>query len=376
MIKLIDQTRFVSAVVKELPEYDLLLESAVDEHADVGVTAIVLSFNEERCIERCIRSIDQDCFSEILVVDSGSSDDTWSILQVLTEDIPKLRIIQSTWEKSFARARNNAMEAAINDWVFFVDADEYLDSDSKFITHVLSHVDRLKQELVICPTIKDVSGHEILKNPRIYNKSKGYRYYGSVHEELRAGSHYDQNLPKIGVNISLGHDGYTAEVLSKKNKARRNISLLKANIKDEPNNPIWKLYLARDGKTVLTTHQIINLCLEAKELSLNKDTLFYNYCLSWALHQLIEAYINNNNIEQSKEVLEVIYKYRKLFDESDIFYHEMRIKLAELRNTANKCVDSIYLFKDGHRTTKSSFIHSGGDHLEKLLNQFKTFSNT
>lgn len=89
----------------------------------VPVTAIILTLNEADNIARCI-----DCLTradEIVVVDSGSTDATLSHARQARGDV---RILTHPF-KDFGDQRNWALEhgGARNDWILFVDADEFCD---------------------------------------------------------------------------------------------------------------------------------------------------------------------------------------------------------------------------------------------------------
>lgn len=81
------------------------------------ISATIITLNEERNIAACLASL--DWASEIVVVDSGSSDRTEDICR----SNPKVRFFHREWE-GFGRQKNMAAELAENDWVFNIDADE------------------------------------------------------------------------------------------------------------------------------------------------------------------------------------------------------------------------------------------------------------
>lgn len=88
----------------------------------LSISAVIISFNEEKHIERCLKSL--TWVDEILVVDAFSKDKTPEIC--LREDAlwsGKITFIQNEW-KGFRVQRNFAMEKAKNDWLLVVDADE------------------------------------------------------------------------------------------------------------------------------------------------------------------------------------------------------------------------------------------------------------
>lgn len=83
------------------------------------LSAVIITFNEEQNIERCIRSL-MSVADEIVVVDSFSTDKTQKICQQLN-----VRFIQHPFE-GHIQQKNVALDAASNDLVLSLDADEAL----------------------------------------------------------------------------------------------------------------------------------------------------------------------------------------------------------------------------------------------------------
>ncbi len=89
------------------------------------ITAIVLAKNEERNIKRCIMSL-KWC-DEILVIDDNSTDKTAKIAKNLGASV-----LTRAVDGDFAKQRNFGMMSAKNDWVLFVDADEFISDALSF----------------------------------------------------------------------------------------------------------------------------------------------------------------------------------------------------------------------------------------------------
>ena len=81
------------------------------------VCAIITTFNEEREIVECIRSL--EWCDEILVVDSYSTDKTIDLVQ----SFPRVQLHQRTYYGSAAQ-KNWAMDRCGCDWTLIFDADE------------------------------------------------------------------------------------------------------------------------------------------------------------------------------------------------------------------------------------------------------------
>jgi glycosyltransferase involved in cell wall biosynthesis len=82
-----------------------------------GISTIVISFNEEHGIERCLKSV-APFSDEIVVVDSGSTDDTRASASRYAT-----RVIEQEW-LGYGRQKQLALESVNGDWVFSIDADE------------------------------------------------------------------------------------------------------------------------------------------------------------------------------------------------------------------------------------------------------------
>ncbi len=82
-----------------------------------GISAIVLTKNEEKTLKKCLDSI-KWC-DEVIVIDDFSTDNTVKIAKEFNT-----KIFQHALNKNFSQQRNFALTQANNNWVFFVDADE------------------------------------------------------------------------------------------------------------------------------------------------------------------------------------------------------------------------------------------------------------
>lgn len=88
-----------------------------------ALSLIVITKNEERCIERCLRSV--DFADDIVVVDSGSTDRTVALAEACGA-----RVLHTTDWPGFGPQKNRALHEARGDWVLALDADEWLDVET------------------------------------------------------------------------------------------------------------------------------------------------------------------------------------------------------------------------------------------------------
>ncbi len=200
--------------------------------------------DEEEFLDRCLESV-KDIAGEIVIADTGSTDDSAAIAQRYGA-----RVYPVKWQGSFARARNYALRKAKGEWLLLLDADEVLDprdtgllteyirsasSDGCFFT-MLNYIGPRK------------SGLYTMHNAfRLLRNNGQYHYKGAIHEQI---SRRDgQRIPVEAfefINVRLHHYGYLDEVVRRKKKRERNIPLLLAELKKEPENPFFLFNLAND----------------------------------------------------------------------------------------------------------------------------------
>ena len=65
-------------------------------------------------------------FNEIIILDTGSTDSTMSILKKYEKENSNIKIYTANWENDFSKARNYAKSFATNNWILFLDADEII----------------------------------------------------------------------------------------------------------------------------------------------------------------------------------------------------------------------------------------------------------
>ncbi len=107
----------------------------------ISLSAVIITYNEERNIERCLASL-HGIADEILVVDSFSSDKTEEICQQ-----HKVKFIQNKFE-GHIQQKNFAISCASNNWILSLDADEALSEE-------------LRTSLINIKSRKDFNGYSM-----------------------------------------------------------------------------------------------------------------------------------------------------------------------------------------------------------------------
>ena len=114
----------------------------------VPVSVVVITRNEERNIEDCLKSV--SWADEIIIVDDGSTDRTIDLAKKYTDKIFSRRMDVE------GRHRNYAYSLAKNDWVLSLDADERVSPELREELRELFKAPI--EHVVFLYTHKDVSG--------------------------------------------------------------------------------------------------------------------------------------------------------------------------------------------------------------------------
>lgn len=156
------------------------------------ISACVIAYNEERTIERCLRSL--SFADEIVVIDAFSSDRTVERCRNLGA-----KVVQNKWQ-GFTKQRNVGLDSCAGDWVFFLDADEEATRELGARLKAIAADDMSKHPN--CYSVKRIEfflGKQLNYGPgnpsfqwRFFKRA-GVRFEGEVHEYPR----FDGNVGLI-----------------------------------------------------------------------------------------------------------------------------------------------------------------------------------
>jgi tetratricopeptide (TPR) repeat protein len=278
--------------------------------------------NESNIITRLFDSIISiiDCYC---ICDTGSTDDTMSVIQNYFENKNIHGKIISCPFVNFSHNRNFAMNECIgmSDYVLVLDADMSVIFNDNFNKQSLFS----KDYFYIFQGTSDF----YYKNIRIFKNNGLYKYYGSTHEYLSPpdesfGCTIDKNTFFIN---DIGDGG------CKINKFQRDIELLKTELETNPTNSRSLFYLANSYYDIQNYENAITYYLKCIEHSDNKEEKWYSY------YRLGLCNLNSNNFidalfiwlegyEYYPERLEGIYeiiKYYRVNSKHKIAYQFYKI---------------------------------------------------
>jgi len=191
--------------------------------------------DEETALPRCLKSV-KDVADEMIVVDTGSKDNTVSIAGDFGA-----RVYHFEWRDDFAAARNESLRHAKGDWIFQIDADEELLPGS---------IPRLRKAMlnpwclvyvITCDNGADSGAERFVKVGRLFRSHPSVRYSRPYHENVSSGA-YDliarepqwQVLEEPGIVIR--HYGYDPSVMQSRKKHERGIRIMESHLRENQND--------------------------------------------------------------------------------------------------------------------------------------------
>ena len=146
------------------------------------LSIVIIAKNEEKFIGDAIKSA---AFAdEILILDSGSTDDTCKIAKQLGA-----RVENQDW-LGFGPQKNRAVDLAANDWVFVLDSDERI--SSKLQSEIIATLNNPSCDGYLVARLNNFFGKDIRTcglypdySIRLFNRAKGRFNNVPVHESVQ-----------------------------------------------------------------------------------------------------------------------------------------------------------------------------------------------
>lgn len=113
------------------------------------ISIIVLCYNAEQTIARCLNSILRQTFAEfeLIIINDGSTDGTLDIVLEYARKDHRIRVVTRE-NLGVAKSRQEAIDLATGVYSIFVDSDDWVERD--FISSLYSCALETKAEMVMC----------------------------------------------------------------------------------------------------------------------------------------------------------------------------------------------------------------------------------
>ncbi|WP_028778806.1 glycosyltransferase [Shimazuella kribbensis] len=193
--------------------------------------------NEETFIRKSLNSV-KDVVDEMIIVDTGSTDDTVKICKSLGATV-----LHYDWENNFAAARNYGLESAKGDWILWLDADEEVEKeDAAKLRDVLSETKIHIGDIQLINYYGSYPTHPdhafLINHHRLFRNHMGFRFKNRIHEQLNVQEVIGDVDHCVTLPVRVYHYGYLDNITRQKDKHKRNTYILEM-MKQEDNRDPW-----------------------------------------------------------------------------------------------------------------------------------------
>lgn len=348
-------------------EYDIIKN--VIKNLSEKITLCMIVKDEEQCIAKNLES-HLPFVDEIIIVDTGSSDNTKNIIKTYQQNNSKIKLFSMVWEDDFSKARNYAKSLATNRWILFLDADEKMDeNDIKKLHNIAKVFDMFKYKENLAFVVNAINieqNIEVTTMQRFFYNSNTINYYGIIHEYIVSNNDFN-NFLSIQLNIRIRHYGYKKTVIETKKKNIRNTELLKKMIKLDPDNLRWLYYYTREGIGTVPDNQLIKcikdkidvegiICDNGESLSEYKMEILYN---------LFSINLKQNEYDECLKILPILEK--KYGDNFDMFFYKIYLYFLIYKKEMGLMLIETLKYRKKHFLKSASYIDNNGYHIDLLI---------
>ncbi|WP_379138041.1 glycosyltransferase [Paenibacillus sp. sgz500958] len=303
---------------------------------NASISLCMIVKDEEKTLSRCLESV-KDKVDQIIIVDTGSSDNTINIARQYTAEIHTF-----AWTDSFAEARNFALRLATKEYILVLDADEYLDMNADLQQDLSTRLDYYLLDIKNYHSYSESFMHNAV---RLFINDHNLFYENRLHEHLNIIGNLTLKSGKA--NTLIHHTGYSVEVMGEKEKLKRNLPIMQKSVQENPD--AYNLY--NMGKTYLSLNDFnkaVDYFKRAYPLSTNR--VFLPELLTKLAFSLGE-------LERSEEGVAILNDAVHLFpDETEMRYVQGMLfnKMGYYRDALSTFQECVKMGDTGSLVTEGS----------------------
>lgn len=206
------------------------------------ISVCIITKNERENLKECLERLVPYGF-EIVVVDTGSTDDSKEVALQYTE-----HVYDFEWCNDFSAARNFAISKASNEYILVLDTDEFVEKldKNKLLRLIKENPDKVGR--IHINNTYFVNGKETHSNEyvtRLFSKNL-YGFKGRIHEQVVLLENTEAVTPLYVAPVYILHNGYQGVEEERRRKAKRNLDLLLLDLQENGDDP-YTLYQIGKG---------------------------------------------------------------------------------------------------------------------------------
>ena len=246
-----------------------------------NLSICIITKNECENLKICLDRI-KDLGCEIVVVDTGSTDDSRKIASAITPCV-----YEFAWCDDFSAARNYAVQKAGNDWILFLDSDEFVDMFD--MSKLLEQMKTMPASIghIHIKSLYESDGQMMSSTEpiaRLFSR-RLYHFEGRIHEQI-VPLDTSTEPDYFDAPIYVTHVGYQGNDAYRTEKADRNLKLLLRELEAQPDDPytLYQIgnsyfYSKQYAQAIPYFEQAMELPLDTKLSYVHSIINLYGYCL-------------------------------------------------------------------------------------------------
>ncbi|OMF08510.1 hypothetical protein BK131_25870 [Paenibacillus amylolyticus] len=206
-------------------------------NVDTGISLCMIVKDEAGPLQWCLNAV-RDVVDEIIVVDTGSVDNTTEIARR-----HGAIVIRTEWNGDFSEARNLSLAAATKPWILVLDADEVWIQTSQMKAELMQLLAASRDDVwgywIQVTSLLGVSGEERVTDAvcRLFRNDPRIAFQGRIHEEIASSIMALAPQGVLHSGLEVIHYGYLEQVITTKNKGARNMQLIRSALNQEGDQP-------------------------------------------------------------------------------------------------------------------------------------------
>ena len=199
------------------------------------VSLCMIVRDNSRTLGACLESI-APWVDEMIVVDTGSTDDTREIAQ-----LAGAQVFEFPWCDDFAAARNESLRHASGEWLFWMDSDDTISGECgrQLRELAVSCSESAPDAYVMqvhCPGPPGSPDVTVVDHVKMFRNDPRLRFEGRIHEQILPA------VRRVGgeirwTDVFVAHSGSEHTLEARKRKQQRDLRLLELELADHPDHP-------------------------------------------------------------------------------------------------------------------------------------------
>lgn len=266
------------------------------------ISICVIAKNEEKHMENFLSAIKKHMGTypyEVIIVDTGSTDNTVEIAKKYTD-----KIFYFEWINDFSAARNYSISKANTDWILVLDCDEYITELNPQAFDWMAKKYPQATGIITLHNRYELNGFNssYTENLTRFFNRKIYHYESIIHEQL-CPINKSTSYERVDLSLSIDHYGYSGNTEELAAKAERNNKLLFQALEKNPTDPYIYFQLGQSFNMIRDDEQSCYYYSKGLDYATNSQLAYvqmmvvsYGYALL-RLHRDEEALLLENLYE-------------------------------------------------------------------------------